>query len=74
MSTKAAEEFLARAASCLDHARGKAKIDESAINMCRRMIELAVGELQEKPAPELRLVLPRGCVEGRSNVRRGDWR
>lgn len=76
MNKELAESRLGAAHALLDHIEGRNKKDREALGLLRKLVEGAIealGEEDRKSGVVLN-VLPRGCVEGRANVRRGDWR
>jgi hypothetical protein len=70
-NTDRAQDLLAQGFRYLEHTRGRAKIDEQAIAKARELFKAALDELRSTPRESGEL--PIGCVEGRANLRRGDW-
>ena len=69
-----APEFLARALRILEHVNGRAKQDQRGVEAMRGLIESAIRELDpETRQRAIKLELPPGTIEGRKNIRRGDW-
>ncbi len=73
VNTDRARDLLAQGFRYLEHTRGRAKIDEQALAKARALFEAALEELRGAPVERESGELPVGCVEGRANVRRGDW-
>lgn len=69
-----APELLARALGVLVHVTGRAKQDQRGVDAVRGLIESAIRELDPETRQRvIKLEFPPGTIEGRKNIRRGDW-
>mgnify|MGYP006971180280 CR=1 FL=1 len=68
-----ARSLLGRALRELAHCEGKTKQAQRSVDEVRKLVAWADRELSGEDPRQLRLELPAGAVEGRSNIRKGDW-